>query len=93
MATKDCMRSAIKEELETLVKEYDNAQSRANTAKQLVQTRVVFKGFNEQYDFEMPSVEECSDGLIAVWGDEEIQIDKVIKLMNTKGYVEPDDFV
>lgn len=79
--------------LETLVKKYEAAESRANSTKQLIQQRVVFKGFHERYDFAMPSVEECSDGLIAVWGDKEIPIDKVINLMNSKGYVEPDDFV
>lgn len=79
--------------LETLIKEYDKAQSRANTAKQLVQQRVVFKGFQEICDLDMPSVEECSDGLIAVWEGKEIPIYIVIELMNSKGYIEPDDFV
>lgn len=79
--------------LETLVKKYEAAESRANSTKQLIQQRVVFKGFHERYDLDMPSVEECSDGLIAVCGDKEIPIDKVINLMNSKGYVEPDDFV
>lgn len=79
--------------LETLVKKYEAAKSRANTAKQLVQQMVVFKGFQERYDLDMPSVEECSDGLIAVWRDKEIPIDIVIELINSKGYVEPEDFI
>lgn len=79
--------------LETLVKEYDKAQNSADCAKQLVQRRVVFKGFQEAYDYEMPSIEESTDGLIAVWRGREIFINVVVELMKTKGYVEPDDFI
>lgn len=77
--------------LKTLVKEYDEAQNKANSAKQLVAQRVVFQGFSD-YDCDKPSIEECFDGLIATWKGREIFIDDVIKLMNAKGYIEPDDF-
>lgn len=78
--------------LETLVKEYDKAENKANAAKQLVQRRVVFKGFHEVDDYDMPTIEATTDGLIAVWRGREIFINIVVELMKTKGYVEPEDF-
>lgn len=79
--------------LEALVKEYEEAESKANAAKQLVQRRVVFKGFHEVDDFDMPTIEATTDGLIAVWRGKEIFLNVVVELMKTKGYIEPDDFV
>lgn len=78
--------------LKTLVKEYNEAQSKANSAMQLVANRVVFCHFPED-DYDEPSIEECSDGLIAIWKGKEIFIEDVIELMNTKGCIEPEDFI
>lgn len=78
--------------LKTLVTEYDKAILKARFAKEQFVRRIIFRGFHERYDFEMPSIEESSDGLIAVWKGKEMYIDEVLALMKEKGFIEPSDF-
>lgn len=78
--------------LKTLVTEYNKASLKARFAREQFAKRIIFRGFHERYDFEMPSIEESSDGLIAVWKGKEMYIDEVLALMKKKGCIEPDDF-
>ena len=78
--------------METLVKEYEKALTRAYNAKQLVVERVEFRGFPVGPSYDAPFIGECPGGLVAVWQNNEIPVREIIKLMNTKGYIEPGDF-
>lgn len=78
--------------LKTLVTEYDKAILKARFAKDEFAKRIIFHGFHERYDYEMPSIEESSDGLVAVWKGKEMYIDEVLIIMKEKGFIEPSDF-
>lgn len=76
--------------LEKLRRKFKKTENELSIAVQEFAQAVVFKGF-ENYE-QQPNVTYCHDGIIIEWLDDEMYSDKIIEIMNKKGYICPADF-
>ncbi len=80
--------------LERLVERAEVAYIKQSSSIQAVEKAIKFVGFEDNGAFNSPELCMASGGeLILVHENSEIHRDCIIKLMKTKGYIEPSDFL
>lgn len=76
-------------ELRNVIKNAEEKYCEASSALQLISLYVVFQGFDD----ETPEISIASgDEIIAVYKGRELDRNEIIELMETRGFIIPEDF-